>query len=96
MTHEFQTIESLQLENSFVVLKAQNNIRLQCSLEIKREDNTGWFQIYDVDSGGLDWYAEGGLWFENMKVVDYDGVFALPISIINKLEELGYDCQEVK
>jgi len=94
-TYEFNSTESLQYENSFTVLKAQENIKLKCSIGI-REDQTGWFEIYDQDSEGEDWYAEGGLWFQNNKLTEYDGVFALPISIISKLEELGYNCDEVK
>ena len=93
--YEFQSIESLQLENSFTVLKSQENVKLHCTVGIN-DDNYGWFEIYDEESSGENWYAEGGLWFENKKVTDYDGVFAIPNGIITKLEELGYDCQDIK
>ena len=38
----------------------------------------------------------GGLWFnENMKLIDYDGVFELPSEVIRKLTELNYYDQKV-
>jgi len=92
MKHEFTSIESLQLENSFTVLKAEDNIKLNVSVEVSDTSNYGNFEIYDEESGGENWYAEGGLWFEGKKLVDYDGVFDLPICIKDKLAKLGYDC----
>lgn len=94
-TYEFESVESLQLENSFTVIKSQENIKLQCIVGIN-DDNYGWFEVYDKESYGEDWHAEGGIWFENKKVIEYDGVFALPNCIINKLEQLGFDCEEIK
>jgi hypothetical protein len=53
----------------------------------------GWFEIYDVDSGGEDFYAEGGLWFEEdgLTLCDYDGVYELPKPVCELLYELGYN-----
>ena len=36
------------------------------------------------------WYIEGGIEFEGMNIVGYDGVFELPDFIINTLVEMGY------
>jgi hypothetical protein len=33
---------------------------------------------------------------DGMSVVGYDGVFALPVCILNKLQEMGYDISEVE
>lgn len=91
MKYEFKAIESLSLENSFGTIKEQENIELSVTIGIDGE--TGWFEIYDTDTGGDEWYGEGGLWFEGKHLTDYDGVFSLPICIVNKLKELGYDTE---
>lgn len=36
------------------------------------------------------WVAEIGCWFENRKLVDYDGVFCLPMSVIRALRAAGW------
>lgn len=95
ITHNFKAVESLSYENSFGTIKAENNITLNVTIGINN-DNYGWFEIYDIESGGDEWYAEGGLWIEDKTITGYDGVFALPLCIIDKLKELGYDTQEVE
>jgi hypothetical protein len=92
---EFIATESLALENSFGTIKEQNDIELQVTIGINSDDY-GWFEIYDVETGGDEWYAEGGIWFKGMTIVDYDGVFALPRCIIEKLREMGYDVSEIE
>ena len=54
---------------------------------------TGWFELYDVESGAEEYYAEGGLWFEEdgITLCDYDGVYALPQPVCDLLRELGFD-----
>ncbi len=89
MTTQFKAVENLSLENSFGTIKEQSGIELDVTIGI--EEGTGWFEFYDTETGGDDWYAEGGLWFDGKELTDYDGVFALPIFIIKKLKELGYD-----
>jgi hypothetical protein len=92
---EFIATESLALENSFGTIKEQNDIELQVTIGINSDDY-GWFEIYDVETGGDEWYAEGGLELEGMAVMGYDGVFALPRCIIEKLREMGYDVSEIE
>lgn len=78
-----------------MVVKEQEDIELQVVVAITDKDG-GWFELYDTESGGDEWYAEGGLRFMDGKLVDYDGVFALPVCIINKLQEMGIDTSEVE
>jgi len=92
---EFIATESLALENSFTTIKEQENIELQVTIGINSDDY-GWFEIYDTETGGDEWYAEGGIWFKGMTIVDYDGVFALPRCIIEKLKEMSYDVSEIE
>lgn len=88
--YNFTAVQSLSLENSFGTIATEKHVELECSLGINSEDY-GWFEFYDIKTGGEDWYAEGGLTFENKVLVDYDGVFALPPFILDKLAELGYN-----
>lgn len=92
--HTFIAVQSLSLENSFGILKQEDGIRLNVTVGIN-SDTYGWFELYDEETGGEDWYAEGGIWFEAGKVTGYDGVFALPTCVVDKLKELGYDTTEV-
>lgn len=95
----FQAEESLSLENSYGVIKQQESIQLEVTIGIEDfsgyeddvQETTGWFEISDLETGGDEWYGSGGLWFVNKSLTDYDGVFALPTCVINKLKELGYD-----
>ena len=91
----FKAYESLSLENSFVTIKEQQNIELNVTIGI-HDAESGWFELYDAESGGEDWYAEGGLELDGLSVTGYDGVFALPVCIINKLQEMGFDTTEIE
>ncbi len=57
----------------------------------------------DTGRGLIEWDAgddgEGaaiGLIFEDRRVVDYDGVFSLPMQAVKLLEAAGYDVTEVR
>lgn len=91
----FTTTQSLVLENSFGIIDSEDNVVLEVTVGIN-DDEYGWFEMYDVESGGEDWYAEGGLWIEDNIITGYDGVFSLPEPVINKLKEWGYDVSEVE
>ena len=90
----FQATTSLRLSNSFGTLKKENDVLLECTLGIK-DANYGWFEIYDEETGGESWYAEGGLDFNGMDVVGYDGCFDIPKPIADKLVEIGYSLDEL-
>mgnify|MGYP003344977479 CR=1 FL=1 len=94
MTHEFETTESLSLETSFSTLKKENNIKLHVTIGINDEEN-GWFELYDIETGGDEWYAEGCLRFEDKELIDYDGVFSLPVCILDELKALGYNVENM-
>ena len=51
----------------------------------------GSFEMYSDDT---EYYAEGGMWFDKGKLVDYDGIFALPAVIINQLKKWGFEVEE--
>mgnify|MGYP003339668140 CR=1 FL=1 len=91
----FIAVQGLALENSFGTLKEDNGVELEVTVAINNP-GYGWFEFYDVESGGDEWYAEGGIWFQGNQVTGYDGVFCLPEVVVNKLKEWGYDCSEVE
>ncbi len=91
----FQAVQSLQLENSYSVIKSETDVVLEVTVGINSEDY-GWFEIYDIESGGEEWYAEGSLQIEDNAVTGYDGVFSLPTVVTDKLKEWGYDVSEVE
>jgi hypothetical protein len=55
----------------------------------------GWYQIYDTKTKGQDWYAEGRLIMNQISLVSFSGFDELPICILNKLKELGYNTSQV-
>jgi hypothetical protein len=44
----------------------------------------------------LDFYEVIGLWFQGKTLVDYDGVFELPVQLLDWLTELGYNVEEMR
>jgi len=91
----FQAVQALSLGNSFGTIKTEDNVTLEVTVGIKSDDY-GWFELYDLETRGEEWYAEGSLQIEDKAIVGYDGVFELPTVIVNKLKELGYDTREIE
>ena len=54
------------------------------------------FEVSDIKTGGNNIYEEGSLIFERNELVDYDGVFGLPMAVINILECRGFDVAHIK
>ena len=69
---------------------------MQYHVTWNKEFNSGSFEIYDVESGGNDYYAEGGLEFTDKVLDGYDGVFSLDEEVINCLEDWGADVKQMK
>jgi hypothetical protein len=82
-------------QNSFGITDKERNVELHITIGIN-SDTYGWFELYDIESGGEDWYAEGSLTFDNKRLIDYDGVYCLSNYIIEKLKEMGYDTSEIE
>ena len=73
--------------NSFGPVGESKIVTMKYNLGFNKDRQYGWYELYDLESGGNDFYAEGGLWFKENELVDYDGIFALPIVILEKLKE---------
>lgn len=92
MEINFTTKQHLRLENSFGVIRTQKDVELDVTIGI---GDHSYFELYDLETGGEEWYAEGSLEIDDKRVLGYDGVFELPTFIIDKLNELGYNTDEV-
>lgn len=86
----FQITENLVMENSFGITRQQDNVTIEITIGWF-DDQHGYFEIADIESGGFDWYAEGEIFLENDILADYDGVFELMPQILDKLESMGID-----
>ena len=79
-------------EETFKTVNSKGT-ELEVTVGIKNE-GYGWFEVYDIETGGEHIYCEGGLWFYTDNGVtylqDYDGVYELPKSVEDKLVEWGY------
>lgn len=60
------------------------------TIERREDDYAGWEYYNDED----DEYAEGGLWFEGNKLMDYDGVCALPEEVYMSLRHMGIETDD--
>ena len=92
---EMDVTTNMVRQNSFGIIDEESKVQLHITIGIN-SDTRGWFELYDVKSGGNHWYAEGGLWFDGKEVVDYDGVFCLSSYIVEKLKEMGYDTSNIE
>jgi len=81
----------LVLETSYGIIGEEDGVLVSIEVSIGNGKNPdyGYFEVYDVDSGGEEWYASGGLWFKGNEMVDYDGVFDLIQPIKDHLKSLG-------
>jgi len=110
-TKKFESVIALERSMSATkeILGKANN---EMTLYISEDGLTGsidWeydlIQDDDVDSDESELirflYDGGGsvgigLWFEGKTVTDYDGVFQIPKQAVEMLEEIGYNCDEIK
>lgn len=92
---DFQVTAYVTKSTSYGIIDKQDGVELDVTLEMDFDKQYGWFEIHDVETGGDDWYASGGIWVKGNKVVDYDGVFSLSDFIIDKLKAWGYDVSDL-
>ena len=93
MNIKFEAVEDLQMETSSVVTKSATGVKLD--VEINIDGDEGNFELYDIETGGESWYAEGCLELDGKSVVGYDGVFDLPNVIKDMLRVKGYNLDEL-
>jgi len=90
MEINFKTKVYLSSSNSYGIVREKEEVDIEVCIGVQETTCSGYFEFYDINSGGEEWYAEGSLEFSGMVLNGYDGIFELPNFIIDKLKELGY------
>lgn len=85
---EFNIKTDLNLQTAYGVIDSEKNVDLHV-LVVLAEPSYGFFEIYDLKTGGQDWHAEGSLSIHENELLDYDGVFDLPFFVKVQLREWG-------
>ena len=80
----------IEFKKSFT---AQPYPGMEVDVEIGCSKEGGWYEVYDVETGGDEYYAEGCLEIENVDgkptLVGYDGCFELLECVTKAVEEQG-------
>lgn len=90
----FKVVQNVAMETSAGLVAPR--VKRTMDITVCVEHGRGWFELYDEESGGEDFYAEGCLIFNDKELVDYDGIFELPDEILDKLEEHGYEVDDMR
>lgn len=93
-THKFEFDSPLSLDTLYSEHKLSDSTR--CIITINK--NPGSFYA-EFENREFSIYEEIGLETDECNetiITGYDGVFELPPQLIEKLEELGFNCDEVK
>lgn len=84
----YETMD-VRVETAFSTIDQQDGVEIKINIYFK-DSKPKAFELFDVDTEGGRFHAEGQLVMKGDRLVDYDGVFNLSHSIINKLKELGF------
>jgi len=72
------------------------SITYELTVGVFKDRKKGYFEIYATDSEDDEYfYAEGGLWIEGGRVVDYDGVYELSEKLRPLMSALNLNTQDV-
>jgi hypothetical protein len=75
----------VRLENSFGAVNDWEEVLMTYYISINPIKSTGFFEII-----GGSYHAEGGLWFIDGELIDYDGIYDLPDEIREQIRKFGY------
>ena len=91
MIQEIIVIYEKYLDRIWGDLSKDDKIRLEGHfnglIEVNPIKQYGHYEMY---SNNGEYHAEGGLWFDDGVLSDYDGIFELPETIKTKLVEWGF------
>ncbi len=80
-------------ENSYGMIGEPKEVVLSISIWI--DDESAGFEMYDVESGGHEFYGTGMLVIQDGVLYDYDGVFELPKEVLDILKEMNIDTTNI-
>ena len=69
---------------------------LEVHVDTDKADQQGWFELYDTHTGGQNHYEEGGLWFDDRKLVDYDGTPCIDDELLDILDEWDFNTENMR
>jgi len=92
----FKVNTPVALETSYAVIDKSDSEEMEITVGVDDDEQYGYFEMYDIKTGGERFYAEGGLWFDDKQLTDYDGVFELSQHVMDKLKAWGYDVSEIE
>ena len=82
-------VSFVRMEGSWGATKAVKRT-MKITAWICDDRERGGFEIYDLESGGEEYYGEGGVWLTDGVISDYDGVGMIDLRILAWLDELGH------
>ena len=91
----FKRVRYIGWETSMSPIVEREKRTMQYNVGWDEGNQRGWFEMYDEESGGEDYYAEGCLEFTGKVLDGYDGVFSLDAEVISCLEDMGADVREM-
>ena len=92
----FKKVRYVGWERSMSPIVEREKKTMQYHVGWIKDEERGWWELYDEESGGEDYYAEGTLCFDGNELNDYDGVFSLDEEIVKCLEEMGADVKQMR
>jgi len=84
-----------RMESSHGVTDSERNVIIDIKVSLLEPDY-GCFELWDLETGGVRWYAEGGLWFDEDGLVDYDGVACIDDAVLEIVRSWGFSTKEVE
>ena len=93
---QFNKVRYVGWERSTSPIVEREKKTMQYHVSWDKNGESGSFEIYDVESGGEDYYAEGCLEFTGKVLDGYDGVFSLDEEVVNCLEKMGADVKQMR
>jgi len=93
-THNFKTTLPNVAMTTAYGIDSDRATNVEMETTIGLDSDGGWYETYDIDTGGERFYAEGALETEtdengSVRLTGYDGCFELPEHITEALKQKG-------
>ena len=76
--------------------RLDKDAEIQLEVSIDTEHEWGWFELCDVDEGGMLYHEEGGLWLEGKELLDYDGTMCIHEKVLDILDEWDINTENIR
>jgi len=93
---KFKKVRYVGWETSMSPIVEREKKTMEYNVWWSKEEERGGFEMYDEESYGDDYHAEGSLDFTGKVLDGYDGVFSLDEEIVNCLEGMGADVKQMR